>query len=275
MKLRKFPIFFEGEDDSFSGSGDTTPPPSGDNDTSGGGNTPPANTPPPAPTIDASAFAKEFGSVIAEQFKQRDSAQPKAPPTEAELAAARKNLNFWEPDDTFLQEFGNAETQKAAILKMRDGMMGQFVTIAKALLEQQNESWNGKFQPVQQMLTQREEAERESRFHTTYPVLAKPELKPMIAAVAQQLAAQNKFQGLNEAQAFAALASGVETVIKSTYPEFTLGASAPANQGRQGNGIPSSSTGSGGGGGAGASRGNQASKPIAAQILGPVRAPKR
>lgn len=250
MKLKKyFRIFMEGDEGGGFGSegGGLDPGSEGE-----GSSAPPAA---PARVQFDPESMKQFGSVIAEQFK---SVQPKAPKTYSpeEIAEARKALKFWEPDDAFIQEFGNLETQKSAFAKLRDNQLNMTVEVVKAMLAEQNQSWEQKFTPVQKLIEQRNQQEQIARFESTYPALANPKLSDFRESVGQKLAAAGAFNGKSESEAFDILAKAMEDTIKSVNPEFTLGERAPsARSVRNSNAISPSASGSGGGGSGGGNGG--------------------
>lgn len=236
----------------------------------------------PAPMLDASAFAKEFGGVIAEQFKKNAPAPTAKVYTPEEMAEARKKLNFWEPDDAFVTEFGNLETQKAAFGKLRDGLFNQFTTVVQALLDQREEGLTKRFDerltPLQALIEKQTTEERQARFHSAYPELnnPNPQFQAMLGGIASHMEKAGAFKGKSESESFDIFARGVEEVVKQTNPDFKLGerkSSAPSNE-RRGSSIPTTSSGSGGGG-SGGSSGGGSKLPIAAQILGPVRTPAK
>lgn len=226
-------------------------------------------------TLDPKAFAQEFGSVIAEQFKQQQKPAGPKTYTPEEIAEARKSLKFWEPDDQFITEFGNLETQKGAFTKLRDGLMNQFVEIQRAMLAQQEEKWNSKFQPVQSLIEQRHQAEQISRFETQFPALANPKLADFREAVGQKLMASGAFNGKSEAEAFSILANAMAESIKAVSPDFSLGEpAAPASRSaRSSNAITPQSHGSGGGGSGGSANGGDSGPklPKAASLFSKIR----
>lgn len=247
-----------------------------DNDNTGGGSEPSQQSQAPAVSqFDPKAIATEFATVLDERDQKRQQAQPKTY-TPEEIAEARKALKFWEPDDAFITEFGNLETQKVAFGKLRDGLMAQNMEIVKALLEQERQQWRQQFEPVQKMLSQREEQERESRFYDGYPTLKEPKLKPVLTAVGTQLAQQGAFNGKTEEEAFAILAQGVESVLQVSNPEFKLsGASGGSSSApRNSNSIPVTSSGNGGGAGGvgtGGGDGGGHKLPKAASLFSKIR----
>lgn len=222
------------------------------------------------PSFDPKALAAEFGSVMREQFNERDAKQEKQKTfSPEEIANARKELGIFDPDDAWLTRFDNLETRKQAILEMRDAMLGSQNKITQAMLAQQHAQWEERFQPVAQMLTQREESERVSRFHSKYSELSDPKLQPLIHSVGTQLAQQGAFKGLTESQAFDKLAQGVESVFQTKNPGFKL---SQTNGGKSSNEISAEPSGARGGGG----QSNGGAKPDSPNgLFGPVKSSKR
>lgn len=222
--------------------------------------------------LDPKAFAQEFGEVIAKKFQERDNTQQQQqkdrPPTAEERAAARKSFGMVDIDDEFLTQFDNLETRKSALQKYTDRIYESMGNIQAAMLAKQNQAWEERFTPVQQMLTQREETERVSRFHKSYPDLADEELQPLISGVGQKLAENGAFKGLSEAKAFDVLAKGVESVMKHKNPQFNL---TKTTNGKSSNEIPVESSGGRGGGGQ-AGVGVKPDSPNG--LFGPVRVKK-
>lgn len=209
----------------------------------------------PAGGFDAEAFSKTFADTIKPMFESRQQQEePKLTPEEA-----KKLLKVWEPDDEFIKEFGNLETQKAAIIKMRDGLLAQFDTLSQYRLQELQKQVEGKFNPAVDFITRHEAEQRQARFDAKYEALAKPELRGLLTAVADGLA-KEKPNYKSEAEAFDALAKAVESVIQQSQPDFKLSAGStpakPAEKTRPNNGIPVITSGSGGGGG-----GNRTSAP--------------
>lgn len=193
----------------------------------------PVETPAPAttaPSFDPAAIGKAFAAELKGHFPVPAPAEPPRPQLTPEQI--RQQLNVWEPDDAFMQQFGNLETQKAAVIAMRDGMLKQFDTIAQLRLHQMraelDKQYEDKYGSAAKGWQEHQARERQSRFNTAFPQLANPSLAPVIAAVAQQISASGQ-QFADEASAFTALANGVEAVIKTTNPGFKLtGATAPS-----------------------------------------------
>lgn len=223
--------------------------------------------------FDPKEFAREFGSTFANQFqetqKKQEQSQKQMSPEEA-----KKALNVWEPDDAFFQRYGNLDTQKVAMLEMRDGLIKQMDTIMQARQFQADMQWKQQFEPVAQMLTQRQQAEQISKFEAAYPSLAKSGLSDMRSAIGQRLQQTGAFQNKSEAEAFDILANAMASSIKEVHPDFSLGnAQTVSRTVRSGNGITPSSTGSGGGGsGTGGNEGNQGFKtPKAVSFLPKIK----
>lgn len=264
-KLKRW--FFEEDTGGGSGGGHSTvadilgpvdsPAPADNTESEADPSDDPDPDPTPAPTL------VDAKSLVAEFFKQNPAAVSGAapaktqnPPTPEELAEARKQLKFWEPTKEFVAKFGNLETQQSAFTEMRDGLMGQFVTIVQGLLQQQHQQWDERFTPVQSMIAERQEAERETRFNAQYPELATDAAKQIMATVGQKIHAAGGFAGLSEKDAFSKLAKESEKFIKQFNPEFKLSESVPAAQKTKksstpAGGIPVTSNGGGGGGGNG------------------------
>lgn len=232
----------------------------------------PITTQQPAPSLDPKAFAEQFGEVIAKQFKQRDDSQEQRSqqrqPTPEERAAARKQFGMVDIDDETLAALDNIETRKGTWQKLVDRIYESQGNITAAQLSRLNQAWEEKFAPVTQMLTQREESERVSRFHTKYPDLANENMAPVLQGVGAKLAEQGAFKGLTESQAFDVLAKGVESVIKHHNPLFVL---KQTTNGKSSNEIPVETSG-GRGGGAQASSGSKPDSPNG--LFGPVRTKK-
>lgn len=217
--------------------------PEGGGDGGGQQNEPTPPTPPPA-VLDPKEFAKEFGNVLGEHFKtQEDRTKPPMSPEEA-----KKLLKVWEPDEEWYKKFDNLESRKDAVIAMRDGLLQQFDTLTQARLEQVLKSVEGRYNPALEMVQRITHEQRQARFDGTYPQLAKPQLQPLIEAVAGKMVeAGKKFN--NEPEMFDAIAQEVEKVIKETNPNFKLekssgngaGATKPAGS------LPTVSRGAGGG----------------------------
>jgi len=224
--------------------GDHEPPPSK--------GTPPMGTPPVsapsgpapaagAPPFDASKFAQEFGSVIGDALARRDT----PPMTQEE---ARRMLNYWEPDDAWFAQYDNLDTRKDAVFGMRDAMIRQADTLSQMRMKEMINALRDEFMPHIQAAQAMSVKQRDDRFLGAYPQLNNPGLRPLIKAVADDLASQGK-RFDSEEEAFTALAGGVEAVIKVNNPDFKLEAVSNDGQptGRTAGRIPTTTPGSGGG----------------------------
>lgn len=214
---------------------------------------------PAAESFDPARFAKEFGETLGTQLKPiiDKQAQPQMTPEEA-----RRLLNVWEPDDGWYAQYDNLDTRKDAVAAMRDALMTQADTLAQMRMQEMLGAFRDEISPQLAAVRAYADQQRDERFTAKYPQLGNPALRPLIMAVADDMARQNKrFQ--NEEEAFTALASGVEAVIKVNNPEFkleTAGTGPPQNNGRGRTGIPAMTPGAGGG--TGRSAGTQkADKP--------------
>ena len=194
--------------------------------------------------IDLDALAAKFGDQIKGAMPK--PATPAAPPMTPE--EAKKLLNIWEADDDFIQKFGNMDTQKEAFARLRDGLTKQQVTIMQHMMQEQQQQMESRYAPLLEAHARQSEERVINDFHAEYPTLAKPELAPLIAAVSSGLAGKSF---ANQKEGFAALAKGVEAVIRSHNPDFTLTATneVAKPQGGQRVRAVGSSSGSGAGGG--------------------------
>lgn len=296
MNKRKLQWFME-EDDGGGGGGGGIPkavglfPPIGtepkvdtdpDPTPTGGPDPDPDPAPAPAPTnLTTKEFAAELGAVLGQHLKPvpgEKAAERAAAPTPEQLAEARKALKFWEPDDAFLTEFGDLATQKAAFGKMRDGMTNMMVAIVRAMQQEQEQQWDARFTPVQSIIEERTQAEREQRFDTTYPQLAPKELRPFVITTGQQLKAAGALEGLTEAQVYEKIAKEMEKAIRVTNPAFVLipsggKPSAKAKPAAATHGLASNSAGGGGGGGSGGGSAAAPGVPKAVSLMPKVRTP--
>jgi len=229
-----------------SGTGDHEPPaPKAGSGTDGAG-TGEGDGEPTAPAggFDASKFAKEFGDVIGTHLKE---AAPKPVAKELTPEEAKKLLNVWEPDDAWYAEYDNLETRKTAVAKMRDGLVRQSDTIAQMRMQELISALKEELSPQLSAVQEMAEQQRNERMGKAYPDLAKPELNPLVNAVAQDLVKNGK-KFNSESELFKALASGVEAVIKVNNPEFklTTGSTPAGQQSRGGRQIPTTTPGAGG-----------------------------
>lgn len=204
------------------------------------------------PQVDAAALAKSLGEELKGAFGERKEPQKELTPEEA-----RKLLKFPEIDEEFMKKFGNIETTKAALEDFRDRLLTHIHTVNGMTRREMMDELDGKFKPAIEYVTKAQLRDRDSDFEKAYPVLAKPELKPIIEAVRTSLKDKTF---ANEQESQKAVAEGVAAVIKVHKPDFKLSdGSSPSkkNNDQSANGIPVTTSGSGGGGGGG---GDEAAK---------------
>lgn len=215
-----------------------------------GGETEPTTTettPAAAPAFDAAAMASAFAGALKESGYVPPQPQQQKVLTPEE---AKKLLNVWEPDDAFVQEFGNLDTQKAAFGKMRDFFIKQADTITQLRMQEFQQQMESRYAPVQQYVTEQQAVSRETRFNTSFPDLAKPELKPLLGSVIQGLAAQGALDPKDEGKTFKTIASAMEKVIQTQNPNFKLSPAGTTPTAKtNGNALRPTTGGSGGGGG--------------------------
>lgn len=209
--------------------------------------------PPKVPTeFDASALAKEFGTVLREHL-------PKAPEVKDEPMtpeAAAKLLNVWEPTPEWIEKFDNLETRQVAIKEMRDGQIKQADTLTQVRVNQAIESMRAEFAPAVAYMTEQAAVKREEKFNTTFPQLAKTELRPLLSAITSDFQAKGRtFQ--TEDELFSEIAKGAEAVMQQVDPNFKLSTGStpvvkpkPTSKASP-NAIPVTSGGASGGGGGG------------------------
>lgn len=228
----------------------------GDAGGGGGGDAPDPNPAPAAPahvSIDPKAF-EAFGKSFGETFaKTQQQTQQQAPPTPEQIAEARKALHFFDIDDNFIKEFGDLGTQKRAMEKFRDGLTKHILTVFNHLRANDRTEYektlSEKFTPLESMLSERANSERQTRFNSRYPQFSAPELAPSVEAVIGHLAGRKAFEGKSEAESFKLVAEALAAQAKTFNPHFVLedaeanGASHSSN--RRGNSIPAVSGGSG------------------------------
>lgn len=199
------------------------------------------------PMVDAAALAEKFGETLKGVLGDR-----KEVPKELTAEEARKLLKFPELDDDFMKRFGNIETTKAALEEFRDKLLTHIHTVNGMTRREMMDEMDGKFKPALEYVTKAEQRERDTDFDKAYPVLAKPELKPIIVAVRESLK-NEKFA--DEKAHFKAVADGVAAVIKVHNPDFKLtDGSSPSptkTKTSASGGIATTTPGSGGGGGGG------------------------
>jgi hypothetical protein len=207
-------------------------------------------TPVTPPSFDPEALAKSVGASVAEVLRQQKGAEAEKPIT---LEEAKKMLKIWEPDDSFITEFGNLETQKQAFTKLRDGLTQQFFAILEHYVKDRDSQIETRYNPVLQFMENYQAEQRESRFNKDYPQLAAPTLTPIRDAVITALLKDEGFRGKKESDQFKAIAAGVEAVIKQSNPAFKLNPVKTGQTKGNANGIPVTTPGAGGGGGQGRS----------------------
>lgn len=198
----------------------------------------------PSSGFDAEKFARTLGSELKPLIEKRDA---KPPMTEEE---ARKLLKTWEPDDEWFKRYDNLDSRKTAVLEMRDALMTQADTLAQARMHELISGLRGEIGPQLESVRAYADQQRDERFVKAFPQLGKPELRPLVMAIADDLAKKgSKFQ--SESEAFTALANGVEAVMKANNPDFKLepAGSNPEdrNKGQNQNQIPTMTPGAGGG----------------------------
>jgi hypothetical protein len=226
----------------------------------------PTKEEPKAPAFDPKAMAAAF----ADGLKTAGFSAPVAQQAPAMTAEeAKKLLNVWDPSDEFVTKFGNIDTQKAAIAEMRDGIIKQMDTIAQLRMQEMAQQYEGRLEPLQQYVSSQEATARESRFHTTFPDLAKPELQPLINTVIQGLAQSKQLDPSDEKKTFQTIATAVESVIAQAQPGFKLtpGGSTPTGQKPNNSNALSATTSGSGGGGGGKGSADVSGKPKAMQFL--------
>lgn len=217
---------------------------------------------PAAPAFDPAALAGAF----AQSLKDAGIGAPQ-PAVEKPLTPeeAKKLLNVWEPDDTFMAKFGNLETQKAALGEMRDAIVRQMDTIAQLRLAEQAKLYEDRLTPIQQYYVEQQAVAREGRFNKAYPDFAKPELKPLLTSVVQGLIAQKALDPKDEGKTFKTIGDAMLAVIKQANPDYKMSSGGPQGK-RSGSALPATTSGAGGGGGSGKAA-NTSGKPLAIQLL--------
>lgn len=209
--------------------------------------------------FDPTKFAKDFGTTLSEQLKPILAKNEPAPKMTAE--EARALLKIWEPGDEWYKKYDNLETRKDAVAEMRDALMTQADTLNQFRLREAMADLRKEFMPGLASVQETANQQREQRLHTSYPTLSKPEMQPLVTAIANDFVAKGQ-KFANEAELFKALATGVEAVMKVSNPEFKLETATNGNgqqqeNGRSGRSLPVSTPGGGGGTG----RSESGSKP--------------
>jgi len=218
--------------------GNDVPPVEGN---SGGDQNPSPQPAQTGPTFDPRAIATELHSV----FQQN---QPQRPPTEAEIAQARKDLRVFEISDEWVTRFNNADTQKQAFEQLRDGLMAQFATYTDRFVSERDAAILERMSPFEQHFAQQQNEALMTRMNTAHPGLDK--LRPIVDKVIAHFQTSNaRFP--DEKSLFNAVVQHVEQVVGITQPGFKLSAgSANPHQPAQNQpgSLPRGASGSRGGG---------------------------
>lgn len=205
------------------------------------------------PVVDAEALTKsmaeQFGTIL-ERFKPPASEEKKV--DELTPEERKKILNMWEPTAEWQKKFDNLETREAALQEMRDGMVRQADTITQFRVREATKELEDRVGPIQKFMDDYHNEKATERFHKKYEELADPVLEPLVTAVTNQLKASGK-KFTVEDDLFSAIASGVESIIKTQNPNFklkTAGSSPATTKKSAPNAIPTTTSGAGGGTGA-------------------------
>lgn len=223
--------------------GDAVPSPEGGD---------PTPDPEPKPGFDADAMAKAFATSLKDAgfAPAAPVIQPAKPMDPAE---AKKLLNVWEPTKEWQVRYDNLETREAALGEMRDGLVKQSDTITQYRLNQLQQSMEAQYAPVRQLLEQQQAEKVEQQFNGTYPELAKPEMKPLVAQVIASLTQAKSFKPGDLTGNFKLVADSVQAVIRSVTGnadfKITPKGSTPTGQTRNNNALRPTTSGSGGGSG--------------------------
>jgi hypothetical protein len=193
-----------------------------------------------APVIDYDKMAAAIRSASQPTTPVAPAPAPKMSQEEID-----KLLKKWEPDDNFIQKFSNLDTQKDALKELVTHVVEHAEARAQVHTYGELQRLQQTLAPQLQAFEQFQAQQREERFNRSYPQLAKPELKPVVAAVATQLLQTGNFA--DEKSAFDAVAKGVERVMQATTPSFKLTSATPKGKSNL-NQIPANSVGTGGGG---------------------------
>jgi hypothetical protein len=200
--------------------------------------------------FDPAQFAKDLGASLTESLKP--ALTPKEPAQKMTPEEAKKFLNVWEPDDNWYKLYDNLETRADAVKQMRDGLVLQADTLNQLRLQEAISQLRDELAPGLKTVQETAEQQRETRLHTQYPALARPEYQPLINAVTQDFVNQKKtFK--TEGELFKAVANGVEAMMKVGNPEYKLetvttnGNGNQQTEGRGGRSLPVSTPGGGGG----------------------------
>jgi len=237
---------------------------------------------PQASTTPAPSTFTMDPATLAQALRDAGIGQPPAPPTPKanapltpeQLAEARKALKFWEPNDEFFTKFNNMDTQKAAVAEMRDAMTEQFATMMQAYMQDQRQQIVEQFNPALSFVQAQEAKAQEAAFNSRYEQLAKPELKPLLNAVAVQLKQQIEtgvMKPFTSTEARdKAIADGMVAIIKTQNPEFKLSVGSTPSKTNPNAIKPAPQRGGGGGGGSSRSEAS-AGVPLAVSLLPKVR----
>lgn len=151
-------------------------------------------------------------------------------------------------DDGLLEQLDNIETRKAAYERLASSVLQQ----ADQILQQRLEAWQQKLNPLMQFYQQQQQKAALEAFGSRYPHLAKPELLPIVDAVAGKLDPK-QYGSVDDA--FKAVAEGVEAALKAANVSGGIPVTTPSGGGNVGSGKPPT----------------EGSKPKALEILGGVR----
>lgn len=215
-----------------------------------------------APTIDVATLT----AALSAAFPKAEPAAP-APAPKMSQADIDKLLKKWEPDDAFIERLDNLSTKKEALKELFTRAADHAEARAQVHTYGETSRIESSLAPRLAAFETFQAEQREARFNTLYPDLAKPELRPIIGAVASQALSTQKFA--DEKSAFDAIAKGVERVIQTHTPTFklTTGKKPSTNL----NALPVTSGGSGGGGGGGQSAGKTSKGPPGIELFTSLR----
>lgn len=253
------PAFRREEDEGGASGGDPLAALNGDLPGGEGDDTPQAPTTPTAPAFDPESLARTVSSSVAEVLKQ---SQPAPQAKQITLEEAKAALNFYEIDDTFLQQFDNLDTKKAALEQFRDGIIKYAYGIVTHMLKDRDSQIETRYQPTLDFVQSHQAEQRQGRFNKTYEQLSHPSFAPVINAVIGELTKDPAFKNKAEGDQFKAIASGVEAVIKQANPQFKLNPAAGAAKNGNASGLPVTTPGGGGGGSRGSGSGRKTGNPV-------------
>jgi hypothetical protein len=144
---------------------------------------------------------------------------------------AKKLLNVWEPTPEWEARYDNIETRAQAIAEQRDGLIRQADTIMRYRMNEMQQAMEQRYAPMLEYMQRQEAQAGEYRFAQHYPQLNHEGMRPLLFSVAQSLLA-NGTRFRNEKELFDTIARGVESVIKVSNPQFSLGNGGPAGAGQ-------------------------------------------